>query len=356
MALLLGSILLASCAPAGTAAKSTPPAASPASSPSLQASSPLPLAKHWALGPVVDVAVSTEAAYVLYAPADSTGEKGFATTHTRLARIDRSSGLVMTAGPYPFAIRIAVAGSVVWIGARNQYPATPIAGSSTLIGVDGKNLRLLRRLTLPAGDAQQAFGSSLASNAATLWVAYGATIYRLTGDTGATVGSQAIAGVATSIAVDPFGQRLYVGIDSVPAASAATITAFDAATLKPLLSATTGGGDLGGPHLAAVANDVWVSYATGMLGQVEHRQASNLAQVPMASAMHTNGVQVFGIAGMVWVADAMASQLMCLDTHTGAVRASWETPQGGVIDGDRSMLYFGDITGVGSVQPDPRCF
>ena len=92
-----------------------------------------------------------------------------------------------------------------------------------------------------------------------------------------------------------------------------------------------------------------------MMGQVEHRKASDLALLPVAQTMHTNGVQIFVIAGMVWVADAMAGQLMCLDPQTGVVRAVWSTQQGGVIDGDGSALYFGDITGVGTFQPDARC-
>jgi hypothetical protein len=310
--------------------------------------------KRWALGPVADIAVGADAVYVLYAPPTSEGALSNA-TDTRLARIDRVSGRVVTAGPYPFAMRIALAGGVVWIGPNNQYPGVAAPDSRMLIGVDALSLSTLRRVTLPNDPAPLALVANLAANSSTVWVAYAKHLYRLAAGSGAILASITLAGVATSVTIDPAGQRVYAGLEDVPTTGAASISAYDAVSLRPVVSAETGGGGLGGPHVAAGAQDIWVSYATGMLGQVEHRKASNLASIPGVSTMHTNGVQVFDIAGMVWVADAMAGQLMCLDPQTGSVRAVWSTGQGGVIAGDRSVLYFGDITGVGSFQPDSRC-
>ena len=312
------------------------------------------LAKQWTLGPVADVAVGPQAAFVLYSPPNTEGALSNA-TDTRLARIDRASGRVLTAGPFPFAMRIALAGNVVWIGPNNQYPGTAAPDSRMLLGVDSLSLSTQYRVTLPDEAAPIALVANLASDSRMAWVAYGAHLYRVAAGGGGMAASRSLSGVATSVAVDPSGRRVYVGFEDVPATGNATITAFDSAVLTPIISAATGGGGTGGPHVAAGAQDVWVSYATGMLGAVEHRRASDLASVPMASTMHTNGVQVFAIAGMVWVADAMAGQLTCLDPQTGAVRGRWSTPQGGVIAGDGSALYFGDVTGVGTFAPDSRC-
>src|SRR6266702_3283430 len=309
MALVICSVVLASCTSATTAGRSSP---MPTSSPSGQ-SGQLTMDQRWPVGPVADIAVGRDAVYVLYSPPTSEGALSNA-TETRLGRIDRASGKLITAGPFPFARQIALAGGVVWIGPNNQYAGTSAPDSRMLLGVDARSLSTQYRVTLPNDGAQQALVANLASDSDTVWVAYGRHLYRLAAGSGAMLASHSLLGTAT-----------------------------------------TGGGDLGGPHLAAGAQDVWVSYATGMLGQVEHRQASNLAQLPVASAMHTNGVQVFEIAGMVWVSDDMAGQLMCLDPQTGAVRATWGTMQGGVVDGDGSTLYFGDINGLGSFQPDPRC-
>src|SRR5260370_4816073 len=140
LALLLGSLLLASCAwggvspPAATATSSAPPA--------------LPFAKQWKLGPVEDMAVSPVAVYAVYSPANIQGAMA-QVTDNRLARIDRVSGAIITAGPFPYARTVAVAGGVVWMGGNNQYPATPFPGSSTLIGVDATSLRVLMQLSFP---------------------------------------------------------------------------------------------------------------------------------------------------------------------------------------------------------------
>ncbi|TMC96749.1 MAG: hypothetical protein E6J05_13485 [Chloroflexi bacterium] len=350
LALLLSALLLASCASGAAAGRSTPTvAASPSGVPTQ-----LSVDKQWKLGPVADVAVGVDAVYVLYAPPTSEGALSNA-TDTRLARIDRVSGRVVTAGPYPFAMRVALSGGVLWIGPNNQYPGTAASDSRILTGVDAQSLLTVRRVTLPNDPAPLALIANLTSNSSTVWVAYATHLYRLNAGSGAILASRRLSGVATSASIDSAGARIYVGLEDLPTTGAATVTAFDATSLTPIVSSDTGGGGLGGPHVAAGGKDIWVSYATGMMGQVEHRKASDLALLPVAQTMHTNGVQIFVIAGMVWVADAMAGQLMCLDPQTGVVRAVWSTQQGGVIDGDGSALYFGDITGVGTFQPDARC-
>jgi hypothetical protein len=140
--------------------------------------------KRWALGPVADIAVGADAVYVLYAPPTSEGALSNA-TDTRLARIDRVSGRVVTAGPYPFAMRIALAGGVVWIGPNNQYPGVAAPDSRMLIGVDALSLSTLRRVTLPNDPAPLALVANLAANSNTVWVAYAKHLYRLAAGSGA---------------------------------------------------------------------------------------------------------------------------------------------------------------------------
>jgi len=351
-AAVLAALLLGSCSGSGGLAGPSPAQGANAATPSV---APLAFTRQWNVGPVADIAVGPQAVYVLYAPPTSEGALANA-TDTRLARIDRTSGRVLTAGPFPFASQIALAGSVVWIGPYNQYPGTSSADSRMLVGVDAVTLATQLRAALPSDGAQRSLFANLASDSGSAWVAYGTHLYRLAATSGVTLASRSLVGVATSIALDPTAQRLYVGMDAAQAnGSQASVTEFVPATLKPLVSASTGGADVGGPQVAAGTDDVWVSYATGMLGQVEHRRASDLAALPVAAAVHSNGVRVFDISGMVWVSDTMAGLLMCLDPHTGAVLAAWSAVQGGVVAGDDSSLYFGDINGVASVQPDSRC-
>lgn len=357
MALLLCSFVLASCAAGSTATKPTPTLTSPTAVPA-RPGTPLALTKQWTVGPVADIAVTPDAVYVLHTTAASQGAQAFA-RDTRLARIDRRSGALSTAGPFPGAFHIAVAAGVVWMGinlaARSNPPGSnPPDGSYALVGVEAQNLQVLQRVTLPA-DGQSSFAPNLAGRADVLWVAYGTHVYRLAGSSGRTLGSQTLGGVQSSISIDSAGKRVYVGIIEVPVSANSTIIEFDPVILRVVVADTTGGGDLGGPQLAAGANDLWVAYATGMLGQVERRQASNLAKLPVASALHTNGVRVYEIAGVVWVADQMAGQLECLDPESGAVRVAWITNQGAMVAGDASGLYFADVSGVGSFQLDSRC-
>ena len=296
------------------------------------------------------MAVSPVAVYAVYSPANIQGAIT-QVTDNRLARIDRTSRAMITAGPFPYAMRVTVADGVVWMGGTNEYPATPFPGSSTLTGVDATTLRVETQLSFP-GPAQAAV-ANVAGDADLLWLAYGANLYRLSARDARTLGSQGIGGIATSIALDPLGLHVFVGSEAFGSTGAA-VTKYDAATLAPQLSSATGGAGLGGPHVAA-GDDVWISYATGMLGEVEHRKASDLTQVPVAAARHTNGVSVFVVAGTVWVSDSMAGQLMCLDPSTGAVRVMWDTQNGGIVAGDGSGLYIGDTNGVEMLKPDSRC-
>lgn len=350
IATLLALLVLTSCSTGGDRMPS-PGASAPATTP---ASALLPVTRFWKLGPVADLAVGPHGVYALYSPATSEGALPNA-TDTRLARIDRTTGALATAGPFPFAWHVVSAGTTVWIGPNNQYSGSSATDSRTVVSVDAQTLMTQQRVVLPAEAAPGQLIASLAADSSSVWVAYGSHLYRLAAGSGRIIASQPIAGTASSIALDPSGQRLYVGVNTDSSTSSATISEFEPASLKLLVSAPTGGGGLGGPQVAAADNGVWVSYATGMLGQVEHRQSSNLATVPVSRSLFSNGVHVFVATGIVWVSDAMAGRLVCLDPQMGVVRGDWMTAQGGVVSGDASATFLGDIAGVSAFHPDARC-
>jgi DNA-binding beta-propeller fold protein YncE len=262
-----------------------------------------------------------------------------------VARLDRQTRAVTLAGPFPGALRIAVVASAVWIG------------SNELVELNADSLKLLARIALPAETTQNAPNVQLAASTNELWAAYGKHLYQLDPATGRVLQTRSIPGLATSISLSPAGGQLYVGADADPVTTDtfATITAFEATTLKQVASTRTGGGGLGGPDVAAAKDGVWVAYATGMLGQVEHRRASDLGELPVAKHQYTNGVHVYVAGGFVWEADGMAGGLGCLDPQSGILSWTNAVPFGGIVAGDSASIYLGGSSGVETLTPDPSC-
>lgn len=313
-----------------------------------------PSAREVTLGAVGDLAVNPQAVYALYTPAGTQGKLAGA-INTMLARIDRASGIVHKAGPFPGALRIAVGGGSVWVGGSNQYPASPYPGAIGVVRLDPDSLKQLVSVALPGERDQRPLVAAVAASPGQVWLAYGRHLYQLDPKTGAVQSKQSLDGVAASITIDSKTSRLYVGSDAAANQTQATITEWGTATMRKLASDVTGGAGLGGPQIAAAGNDVWVAFATGMLGQVEHRRASDLSVLPTASSRYTNSVRVYIAGGFVWTTDGMANQLACLDPVIGAIRASTSLNLGGVVAGDTAGLYVGNVRGVDGLVPDPRC-
>jgi ligand-binding sensor domain-containing protein len=307
------------------------------------------------LGAVDDLALTAEAVYALYTPAGTQGSLAGA-PDTMLARIDRASGAVRTAGPFPGARRVAVDSGSVWIGGNNEYPATPNPKTTGVVRLDAETLSVGLSLPLPSLPADRPAVAGFAASPDGLWLAYGAHLYQLNPTTGAVLRIRSLSGTASSIAVDSVTGKLYVGADAGAPYASATVSEWDPVNLMELSSAPTGGADLGGPDVAASGNDVWIAYATGMLGQIEHRRGSDLATLRLDPHLRfTNSVQVFTTERFVWVTDAMASTLDCLDPVTGAIRARRNVNLGGIVVGDGAGLYLGDLNGVSILTPDPKC-
>jgi hypothetical protein len=335
------------------------PMPSPSPSPSLTPSpTPSPSAtpswviRQVALGQVQAMSLDATAVFALYAPNPVSG--GIDPSQMRLARVDRSSGAVTTAGPFPNAWHMARVASGLWLAAGADM-ANPSADTQWLTLVDPVTLKVKQRLHLPGQPtAGSYFMPYLAGTANLLWSAYGNSLYRLDPTTGRILSTQSLPGTASSVSIDPSGRRLYTGVVLAGTGSALVIE-WDAGTGGRIASATTGGGDLGGPTMVAAPDGVWIAYATGMMGAVEHRSAADLTLLVEPHGQATNGIRVFVGAGAVWFVDGGAGQVACADLRTGTVAASSQETLPTAVAADANGIYLGDADGVGFLRPDASC-
>jgi hypothetical protein len=215
-------------------------------------------------------------------------------------------------------------------------------------------LKVKQRINLPGQPTPATFSlPQLAGTSDLLWLGYGNSLYRLDPATGRVLLTQGLPGTATSLSIDPSSHWLYVGV--VPSQGRnALVIEWDGSTGRRIASAPTGGADLGGPTVAAAPDGVWIAYATGMMGAVEHRSARDLSVLVGPQTGHTNGIRVFVGGGALWLADGGARRLACADLLTGTTAASQESdPAAVVADADGS--YLGDIDGVGFLRPEASC-
>jgi sugar lactone lactonase YvrE len=338
-----------------------PPSASPSPSPSpSETPSPTPsptatptwVTRKVPIGSVLAMSLDTSAVFALYDPGPTNGRSDPA--QTKLARIDRTMGAVTTAGPFPNAWQLARSAAGLWVAAGAEQWA-PTADTEWLTLVDPVTLKVKQRVQLPGRPTSGTYSSPhLAGTADLLWLGYGNSLFRLDPATGRVLLTQSLAGSVTSIAIDPSGRRLYTGV--VPAGTgSALVIEWDASTGGRIASATTGGGDLGGPTLAGAPDGVWIAYATGMMGAVEHRSAVGLTLFREPQGQHANGIHVFVGGGALWLVDSMAQQVTCADLRTGTAAATVHETLPSAIVADAKGSYLGDADGVGFLRPDPSC-
>ena len=329
------------------------PSASPSPSPSASAT-PLSswVTRRVPFGQVTTMSLDASAIFALYFQPPVNG--GFDLEHSRLARIDRATGAVATAGPFPNATELARVTAGLWIGAGPERYA-PNADTDWLTLVDPATLKVKQRVRLPAQPNPGPFTKPyLAGTSNLLWLAYGESMYRLDPTTGRILVSESLPGPATSISIDPSGHRLYVAV--VPRSSPdALVIESDASTGSRIVSAPTGGGDLGGPTLAAAPDGVWIAYATGMMGAVEYRSATDLSTLVGPQSGHTNGIHGFVSGGVLWLVDGGPGRLACADPRTGTIAASSQESLPAAVVADANGSYLGDADGVGFLRPDASC-
>jgi hypothetical protein len=300
------------------------------------------------------MALDKNAVYVLYQPQTQQAPGTVDVVGTMLAQIDRKTGTVVTAGPFPGALSLAIAGGALWV-AGGYSPDRPDA--SFLDRLDPFSLRVQQHLSLPPQTGQNAIFATLAGSGTSLWMGFGQTLYRLSPVDGNTIATQTIGADAqiTSLSINPAGTVLYLGANRFTMSSP---TVYEWSTASGVLlasSSAAGGQGLGGVHVAAAPDGVWVSYATGMMGAVGHLRARDLQPLPTAGERHSNGVGVFLADGVLWTTDGMTGLLTCADPATGATRASTAMPFGGVVIGDAQGVYLGGYEAVYLLHPDPAC-
>jgi outer membrane protein assembly factor BamB len=275
-----------------------------------------------------------------------------------LARIDRATGAVATSGIFPYAKTVARVPAGLWVAAGPGFVnETAAADTKWLSLVDPVTLSVKLRIHLPAqtGSVRVA-APQLAGASNLLWLGYGQVLYRLDPTTGRVLLTQSLPGTATSVSIDPSGHRLYVGVDVTPSqTSQDLVVESDALTGSRLASAETGGLALGGPQVAAAADGVWVSYATGMMGSAGHLSATGLALLSSPQYQQTNGIHVFVFGGTLWFVDGMLAQIACGNPLTGVIAASSQESGPMAVVADANGSYLGAFDGVGFLRPDPSC-
>jgi hypothetical protein len=137
--------------------------------------------------------------------------------------------------------------------------------------------------------------------------------------------------------------------------TSALVIESDASTGARIASAPTGGIDLGGPTVAAAPDGVWIAYATGLMGAVEHRSAANLSLLAQPQGQHANGIHVFVGGGALWLVDSMAQQVACADLRTGTIAASSQETLPATLVADANGSYLGNDDGVGFLRPPAAC-
>jgi hypothetical protein len=277
-----------------------------------------------------------------------------------LVRLDRQSGTVRTAGPFPEASDLALAGGHLWV-ATGGPNASGKQQAVSLLRLDPTTLTVQQRVEMPALEVAGPVGPVIDGRGDALWMGAGQQLVRLDAGTGAPVATVDLGAGSRSVSlsVDPSVFVLYVGTAGNLAGT--TVTEWAAHSGSLLASAKTFGGDLGGPHVSATANGVWISFATGLHGGIEFLRRDDLTALrappgPLVpSQEHTNAVTVSVGGGVLWVTDGVG-RLDCSSLSTGAVLASAATSGGpGTVVADASGVYLGDQGGLHVLRPDPRC-
>jgi hypothetical protein len=335
------------------------PFPSPSPSPSLTPSpTPSPSAtatwitRQVPIGSVVTMSLDSSAVFALYNPGPINGRPNPA--DTMLARIDRATAAVTTAGPFPQATTLARVTSGLWIGAgANQGTAGPDTQWLTLL--DPVALKVKQRVHLPGQPSSGIFSlPQVAGTSDLLWLAYGNSLYRLDAATGRVLLTQNLGGTATGLSIEPSSHRLYAGF--VPnQGNAALVIEWDGLSGRRIASAPTGGVDLGGPTVVAAPDGVWITYATGMQGAVEHRADTSLSMLAGPQHGYSNAIRAFVARGALWLVDAGAGGVACADLRTGTIAAHVEENLPAVIVADSAGSYLGNNDGVDFLRPDPAC-
>jgi hypothetical protein len=275
-----------------------------------------------------------------------------------VARLDRATGRVTMAGPFPAADSLALAGGLLWVGA-GVHPGVSNPGRQALYGLDPASLQVEHEVALqPPADLDQ-FSARLAGTDGLLWLGWGHDLLGVDPTAGTLLRSlpQDGGGGIDDVALDPARAHLYVST-RLPSGDA-LVSVHDPASGAGRASATEH--STAGARLAADSDGVWITHPTGLSSELSHRRAADLRALAAPLAVTSGGLpsgntlRAFVVDGLLWLADAQRATLSCADPHSGAVRATAGVARPHELTGDSSGLYLGDTDGVVLIGLDPRC-
>jgi hypothetical protein len=345
----------ASTAPLATATTS-PTTTTPPTPPTTTAAAELrPGERILTLGVVRALAIDAAAVYAETSP-DTTTPVG----PNSIVRIDRKSGKTTESGPilgYPG--QLVSTGRWLW---TDDWPIGPQGGHhAELVQLDAVTLAVRQRISLPDQSA------SLAAVPGGLWVGAPSRLLRLDPDTGRIAAPIALQpGDGTSVATGPDGRLLYVAQGNVGLNPAKPNQPYQTVVLSErdagngrLLATRSDLPSVIGAALAPIGapNGVWVSFPTGMLGQVQLLRASDLVTIAtftrFVEAAGTNSADGTVSGDRLWVTDQVGF-VSCADRATGRLLATRSFTATAVVS-DGTTLYAATETGLALLKPDPAC-
>lgn len=318
----------------------------------------------WTTRRITDQAVTAMAldANTIYALQWIPGRAGPGSGNFQLDRIDRGTRDLKGISILDLTTDLVRAGNEVWVG-TSQASGSPLVGK--ILRFDAATLDLKGGITLPqgAGYAPSPYGNPgvhLAAAGNTVVAGFAGMFEVIDAATG-TVRYSLGAGyqkpmTVDDVAISPDGTRIYVVASSNDQVPSTVLTEWDPATRQPVPGQRTAiDFSVGPPKLTATNAGVWVSVATGMMGQYSFRPGSALGTVSAKSdGRDPNSVHTAFAGNILWV---LGPQLRCADPRTGATRAADDNMQGyeGTVVADAAGTYISGSDGIDLIVPPKAC-
>ncbi len=241
-------------------------------------------------------------------------------------RVTATSEQLKGAGP------IAIAGGALWVA------TDPGGNQPALVKLDEATLHVTDLVRIPTSIV----GGGLVATDAGLWTGGVGKLYLVDPTNDRILRSMAVPAAAGQLAVDRSAGVLYDVTHRPGEATAVALEERDASTGRLISRSTAIENFLAINGLAVVPGNVWVAYASGMMGSADRFTRNGLVQhrPPGEGTLEgTNGMDVFATPGILWNENPGGS-LSCLDPKNGVTRDEVEQPlQLGAVAGSHGRVY-----------------